>query len=107
MTCRPCPRPATLPDPEQKKTPGRRSPGRKGIVPMSDSTTRAHDLETLRPMTAQEVADLTGWPRGQVYDLGRQGALPVIRLGRRVFFPRPAVLLLLAAGNGREGAASA
>lgn len=74
---------------------------------MLESTTKPHDLETLRPMTAQEVADLTGWPRGQVYDLGRQGALPVIRLGRRVFFPRPAVLRLLAAGNGREEAASA
>ena len=79
MTCRPCPRPATLP--EKKKTPGRWSPGRKGIVPMSDSTTRAHDLETLRPMTAQEVADLTGWPR-------------------------PAVLRLLAAGNGEEAASA-
>ena len=106
MTCRPRPRPETLPDPEQKKTPGRWSPGRKGIVPMSEVYHEPHDLGSLRPMSAQEVADLTGWPRGQVYDLGRQGALPVIRLGRRVFFPRPAVLRLLAAGNGEEAASA-
>jgi len=73
---------------------------------MSEVYHEPHDLGTLRPMTAAEVADLTGWPRGQVYDLARQGGLPVIRVGRRVFFPRPAVLRLLAAGNGEEAASA-
>jgi len=69
---------------------------------MSEVYHEPHDLGSLRPMTAQEVADLLGCKRGRVYDLLRQGYLPAIHLGRRVYIPRPAVLHLLAAGNGEE-----
>lgn len=73
---------------------------------MSEVYHEPHDLGTLRPMTAAEVADLLGCKTGRVYDLLRQGSLPVIRLGRRVYIPRPAVLRLLAAGNGEEAASA-
>ncbi len=78
---------------------------RKGL-PMDRVYHGPEGEDNLRPMTAIELADLTGWDLQRVYALTRAGALPVIRAGRRVYYPRPAVLRLLAAGNGEEAASA-
>lgn len=63
-----------------------------------------------RPLDVEELSALTGWSRRLCWDMARRGELPTIRVGRRVFFPRPAVLALLAQGNAahrEEGHAGA
>lgn len=52
----------------------------------------------LRPLSVEELAELTGWSRRLCWDLARRRELPCIRAGRRVYFPRPAVMALLAQG---------
>jgi len=106
MTCRPCPRPATPPDPRKDRGPAQDTRGARKGLPMDRVYHGPEEEDNLRPLTAPELADLTGWDLQRVYALTRAGALPVIRVGRRVYYPRPAILRLLAAGSGREEAAS-
>ena len=106
MTCRPCPRPATPPETNRGPAPDT-TRGQKGNRLMSEFYHEPTGADNLRPFDAAELSALTGWNRRQIYDLANRGDLPVIRVGGRVFFPRPAILRLLAAGNGREEAASA
>jgi len=40
--------------------------------------------EAARLLTIPEVADLLTLPRGRVYELGRQGRLPIVRIGKYV-----------------------
>lgn len=115
MTCPTCP-PAPPPDPREKHRAGARIPSQRRPrkeLPVTgyhkpDTPANSSDL---RPLSVEELADLTGWTRRQCWDLARRGELPVIRVGRRLYFPRPAILALLAAGNGApvrsEEAASA
>lgn len=66
---------------------------------MPELVSEPEAADNIRPMTAQELAGLTGWKLPQVYAMTRSGALPAIRVGRRVFYPRPAILRMLAAGR--------
>lgn len=42
-------------------------------------------------LTAEELAQIFGVSRKTIYQNARQGNLPTIRLGRRLFFPKRAV----------------
>ena len=39
-------------------------------------------------LTAEEVGQLLGLKKSRVYELAAGGMLPIIRLGRRILFPR-------------------
>ncbi len=43
-------------------------------------------------MTVAEIAELLGVSQQTVYDYAGMGRIPHIRLGRRLVFPRPAVM---------------
>jgi len=43
-------------------------------------------------MTVEEIAALLGCSRQTVYDQAGRGVIPCIRLGRKIVFPRAAVL---------------
>ncbi len=45
-----------------------------------------------RVFTADEVADMLGLDRKSVYAAARAGEIPSRRIGRRVLFPRAAIL---------------
>ena len=45
--------------------------------------------------TVTEAAELLGLGRSTAYDLAAQGALPTVRLGRRLMVTRPALAALL------------
>lgn len=47
-------------------------------------------IENKAMLRAADVARLLGVSRSRVYQLGRAGALPVVRQGRSVLIPRPA-----------------
>lgn len=53
-------------------------------------------------MTVPQTAKLLGISRNLAYELARQGALPVIRLGKRLVVPKLALEKLLS-GEGKEG----
>lgn len=55
-------------------------------------------------LTVCETAELLRLSRNKTYDLIRAGAIPCLRLGRRLLVPRVALDRLLAeAGKPREG----
>lgn len=59
-------------------------------------------------LTVEEAAKLLGVSRGSAYEAARSGALPVLRLGRRLLVPREALERLLAqAGSDPKGPAVA
>lgn len=70
-------------------------------------TNTTHDSPTIRlTVSVTEAARLLGIGRTLAYDLVARGALPAVRLGRRVLIPRHAIDTLLAsdprdASNGR------
>jgi len=43
--------------------------------------------------------EVTGWPRDVVYRRTRQGLLPHVRVGRRVFYVRSQILAWIASGG--------
>lgn len=45
-----------------------------------------------RLLTADEVATATGIPKSRVYELAREGDMPVVRLGRAMRFSEQALL---------------
>lgn len=47
--------------------------------------------DSLKLLTAREVADRFGVPVDRVYAMARQGLLPVVRLGRQVRFSAAAL----------------
>ena len=47
-------------------------------------------------LTVEEAAKLLRISRGLAYEMVRQGALPTIRLGRRILVPRQALERMLA-----------
>ena len=51
-------------------------------------------------LTLPEVAKALGISRGLVYQLAKEGRLPVIRLGKRLLVPKVALSRLLE-GNGK------
>lgn len=53
----------------------------------------------LRPFTAEDLEKLTGIPRRLWWSAAREKALPSFRINRKVMFPRPALLRILAEGN--------
>ena len=63
-------------------------------------TRRAPDENDRRVWTVTEVAMLLGISRAHAYDLVAQGAIPHLRLGRRIVVPKIAVDELLR-GAGR------
>ena len=56
-------------------------------------------LGGIKLLTAQEVADLLRVPKARVYDLARQGLLPLVRLGRQVRFEERALREWIAGGG--------
>ena len=58
------------------------------------------DVQSERLLTPDEVAELLKVSRFRVYELGRTGALPAVRLGRQVRF-NPAVLRAFIESGGR------
>jgi excisionase family DNA binding protein len=77
------------------RTVGEGKPGmRSKVAPQPHGLTRA-DL-----MTAREVAELFGVPISTVYEWGRCGVLPRVKLGRHVRFLRAQVeRVIIAAGH--------
>ena len=57
-------------------------------------TTGFHDGERLT-LTVEEAARLLGVGRRTAYEAVRTGALPSVRLGRRILIPRKALLVML------------
>lgn len=57
------------------------------------------DFCDLRPFTAEDLENLTGIPRRLWWSAHRKKALPSIQINRKVLFPRPALLRILAEGN--------
>lgn len=55
-------------------------------VMAADPLTLTHD--EFQVMTAAEAAELIRLPRSSVYELARNGRIPFIRIGRRIFFIR-------------------
>lgn len=51
--------------------------------------------ETARTFTIEEAARHLGIGRGLAYQLARQGAIPTLRLGRRLVVPRLALERML------------
>jgi excisionase family DNA binding protein len=60
------------------------------------------DLGGRATVTVEEVAQVLGVSRGSAYEGVRTGALPSLRLGRRVLVPVPALLSLLGATTTEE-----
>lgn len=52
-----------------------------------------------RLLTADEVADQTGLSKARVYELAREGDLPVVRLGRAVRFSERALAVWIESGG--------
>ena len=46
-------------------------------------------------MTVTECGELLGISRAQAYLMDKKGRLPVIRLGRRIVIPKPAIFKML------------
>ncbi len=59
------------------------------------NTHRDHKLV----LTVVEAAEVLGISRGLAYELVRQGAIPSVRLGRRLLVPRQRLEELLATGS--------
>lgn len=55
--------------------------------------------EDLRPFTAEQLEALTGLPRRFWWAAAREQTVPSIRIDRKILFPRPALLRILAEGN--------
>lgn len=55
------------------------------------------DLRDRATITVEEAAGLLTLSRTSAYDAARRGDIPVIRLGRRVVVPAPALLRMLTA----------
>lgn len=55
--------------------------------------------EALRPVTPKEVAATLNCNIKSVYDAIKRGEIPVIKIGRLRFIPRPAFERLLREGN--------
>lgn len=62
------------------------------------------DTTLPRLLTAKEVSSATGIPLARIYQMAREGQMPVIRLGRAMRFDPAAVSEWLAAG-GTKGVA--
>ena len=56
----------------------------------ADPLTLAND--EFQVMTADEAAELIRLPRSSVYELARNGRIPFVRIGRRIFFIRGALI---------------
>jgi excisionase family DNA binding protein len=56
-----------------------------------------------RLLHAKEVADATGLPLARVYELSRNGEMPVIRLGRAMRFNPQEVAAWFASGGTKNG----
>ena len=52
----------------------------------------AHAPDDFELMTADEAAELIRLPRSSVYELARNGRIPFVRIGRRIFFIRGALI---------------
>jgi excisionase family DNA binding protein len=61
------------------------------------------DLGGRATVTVEEVAQVLGVSRGSAYEGVRTGALPSLRLGRRVLVPVPRLLALLGADDSGVG----
>ena len=61
------------------------------------------DERLQRLLTAAEVAERTGVPRWRIYELARQGEMPVVRLGRSFRFSAATVAAWLEAGGTSRG----
>jgi excisionase family DNA binding protein len=48
-----------------------------------------------RTVTVEQAAEILGISRGSAYTLAKSGALPTVRLGRRLLVPRAAMDRLL------------
>jgi excisionase family DNA binding protein len=53
----------------------------------------------VRLLTAQEVSEVLRLPRARVYQLGRAGLLPVVRVGRQLRVSEPALRAWVDAGG--------
>lgn len=59
-----------------------------------------------RLLTADQVAEAMSLPKHRVYELGREGIMPCIRIGRSMRFDANAVRAWLDEGGGRHPAPS-
>lgn len=64
------------------------------------NTVRLDELPDV--LTADEVAEVLRVGRNTVYDCVRTGAIPSVRLGRRLLVPKAALLRLLEGARGPE-----
>ena len=73
---------------------GRRSPRRRPeplavVTPVAESAALGPGAGAVRAfLSAAEVGAQLGLGRSRVYELAAAGVLPVVRLGRRMLFPR-------------------
>jgi excisionase family DNA binding protein len=60
----------------------------------------------MRIFLAEEIAQILRVPKGRVYELARQGKLPVLRIGRQVRFREESLDVWLAGLEGERTLAS-
>lgn len=61
---------------------------------MMDTNPNPEPAEPL-VMSIEEAGHLLGLKRTAAYDRAREGAIPTLRLGRRLVVPRPALMRML------------
>ncbi len=58
--------------------------------------------ETKLVMTVEEAGLVLGISRPQAYKMVKKGIIPIIRLGRRIVVPRPALMKMLENAGQKE-----
>ena len=71
--------------------------------PQTECKTVEKDSNTSLVLTAGETARLLRLSKTTVYDQIRQGAIPSIRIGKRILIPRAALMRKLEEVVGKDG----
>ncbi len=71
--------------------------------PQTEYKTAVKDSNTSLVLTAGETARLLRLSKTTVYDQIRQGAIPSIRIGKRILIPRAALMRKLEEVVGKDG----
>ena len=62
------------------------------VIGVMAADPRTLAVDEFQVLTAEEAAELIRLPRSSVYELARNGRIPFIRIGRRIFFIRGALI---------------